>query len=247
MKRNIFKTFTMLLSCALCISSAGITAQAAENESEIMYCNPKVSWLRTEPEERDGNQMRHIYSDEYVYLTEITDNNWGYVTYPCDDGNIYTGYVNLDEYRCDYNNYDMRDMIKSELGLNDAAATAVYTNIYYESSGNFDAYCIDTNGLPSYGLCQWNGPRYENLKNYCYDNNLDIHTQSAQFAYLKHELETDYREQYDYMLSVNDTAYGCYDASYYWASKFEVCSSLYWEKRADTAYEVYMGTKGRLF
>ena len=55
----------------------------------------------------------------------------------------------------------------SSLGLNTAAACGVLANIEKESSFNPTASCIDTNGLTSYGICQWNGGRFTNLKNFC--------------------------------------------------------------------------------
>lgn len=244
---KILKIIAGVACCILCMSSVCITASAAES-SDLIYCNPSVSWLRTDSSETTGNEIRHVYSGEYVKLIDTVSDTWGYVSYPCNDGNTYTGYVKLSEYNINKNSSDdMIEILKSEFGFNDAAAVAVYVNMYYESAGNPEAYCIDTNNLQSYGLCQWNGPRYESLREYCFVNNLDIHTRDAQLLYLKHELDTDYKTQYDYMLSVDNSASGCYDATYYWASRFEICSSDYWNMRACTAYDVYTGVKTRLF
>lgn len=59
---------------------------------------------------------------------------------------------------------------KKKLKLNTAAACGVLSNIESESSFNPTASVIDTNGKISYGICQWNASRFDNLKNYCSSN-----------------------------------------------------------------------------
>lgn len=225
------------------LGTTAISASAADNN--IMYCS-KMTWLRHDPSCSEGNEIRHVYANEYVYVDDInTDTGWVKVTYPCDNGNTYYGYIQLQD--CQANESDMVSMLQSYLGVNYSAAVAIYSNMHYESSGDPNSYCIDTNDLPSYGLCQWNGPRYEALKEFSYNNGLDYHTADAQLKYLKHELETSHSYVYNQMLSADNSADGCYNASYYWAQNFEVCASRYWETRANYAYNVFSGAISRYF
>lgn len=127
----------------------------------------------------------------------------------------------------------------NDLGLNKASATAVVTNIDCESAFNPTAETIDTNGLTSFGICQWNGPRYESLLSYCITNDLNPYGLESQLKYLKWELNNTHNTQYKTMKTFDNNAQGAYDASYYWASKFEVCSEDYWIPRALKAYDNY--------
>ena len=77
--------------------------------------------------------------------------------------------------------------LQNELGLNTAAACGILSNINSESSFNPTSSCIDTNGLTSYGICQWNGSRYNNLRTWCSDNGYSYSSLSGQLAFLKHE------------------------------------------------------------
>lgn len=124
-------------------------------------------------------------------------------------------------------------------GMNKAAASAIMANLYAESGYSPSAYCIDVNGLPSYGICQWNGERFDNLKSYCSYNGIDYTSIYSQLDFLFYELQTGYRYVYDSLISSVDTAEQAYNNSYLWASQFEICSSDYWEGRADSAISYY--------
>lgn len=111
----------------------------------------------------------------------------------------------------------------NDLGLSSAAACGILANIYAESSFNPKASCVDINGQISYGLCQWNGPRYTNLKTWCQNNGYDYTTITGQLHFLTHELGTS---SYSYILTylrdeIDNTASGAYNAGYYWCYYFE--------------------------
>lgn len=148
-------------------------------------------------------------------------------------------HVNLSEINSGYedgSNYDIiYKYLRNELGFNPAVAQGVITNMEFESGLNPLAWCRDTNGLISYGICQWNGGRFENLKNYCNYNNLDYRSLNGQLEYLKYELTTGYYWQYSTVFDYENSKQGCMDAAYFWASKFEVCSAKYWNTRAQSA------------
>jgi len=132
------------------------------------------------------------------------------------------------------------DFLINNLGLNNASACGILANIYSESSFNPQASCIDTNGLTSYGICQWNGGRFTSLKNYCANNGYSYSSLTGQLHYLQHELNNGYKKQYNYIKNnIQNTSQGAYDAGYYWASKFEVCASKYWVGRGNIALNTY--------
>lgn len=129
--------------------------------------------------------------------------------------------------------------MKNELGFNTAVASAALANIYSESSFDPHSYCIDTDGAPSYGICQWHLGRYERLQSYCSSKGYDYTSLDGQLRYLQFEFETSYNTQYHKLKSFPNTSQGAYDAGYYWAQKFEVCASKYWNSRGNLAQNKY--------
>ncbi|MCD8050437.1 MAG: phage tail tip lysozyme [Clostridiales bacterium] len=108
------------------------------------------------------------------------------------------------------------------MGLNTAAACGIMANMYAESSFKPTASCTDSNGLTSYGLCQWNGSRYTNLKNWCSSNGYSYKTVAGQLNFLAYELSTStYNYILKYLQGVSNSASGAYDAGYYWCYYFE--------------------------
>ena len=100
-----------------------------------------------------------------------------------------------------------------------AAACGILANIKCEST--FRPTAWNASG-GSYGICQWTGGRYTNLKNWCADNGYDHTTLEAQCRFLKYELENRYTKVHSYMKNVPNTAEGSYDAGYYYCYNFEV-------------------------
>lgn len=135
--------------------------------------------------------------------------------------------------------------MKKEMGFNTAAACGVLANIYCESGFNPMASCIDINGLISYGICQWNGPRYEALKNYCSANGYDYKTVDGQLKYLKYELQSSESNACKMVKNVDNNANGAYTAGYNWARYFERCTSVYYESRAKLARDTYWPMYGK--
>ena len=128
---------------------------------------------------------------------------------------------------------------KKKLKLNTAAACGVLSNIESESSFNPTASVIDTNGKISYGICQWNASRFDNLKNYCSSNGYDYTSIEGQLKFLKYELEHSESSAFSKIKNVENTADGAYTAGYNWARYFERCASVYFEGRAKRARDVY--------
>lgn len=157
--------------------------------------------------------------------------SWDTVTYPLAagldaelDAPYIAAYIAQPMTRASVSNSDMIfNYLVDNLGLSSAAACGILANIYAESSFNPKASCIDSNGKISYGLCQWNGPRYTSLKNWCQQNGYDYTTITGQLHFLTYELSTI---SYSYILAylrdqVSNTSSGAYQAGYYWCYYFE--------------------------
>lgn len=88
-------------------------------------------------------------------------------------------------------------------GFADNGVAGLMTNIQAESS--FNPHALGDNGH-SYGLCQWNNSRWDNLKNFT----SDWENVNGQLQFLIHELETGEggttRELYDALLSGSASA-----------------------------------------
>lgn len=111
------------------------------------------------------------------------------------------------------------------INIPDIETTLQYTTrLYYYSSskGSFIGYGM------GFGLVQWSFGRRTQMFSYAESNGLGNGRGqdglAGQLAYLKYELtEGSYKFVHEHMLTVQDTADGCFDAGYYWAKKFEAC------------------------
>ena len=130
--------------------------------------------------------------------------------------------------------YDMENekavyaYLTEEMGLNKALTAAIMANIDHESRFDPQAGFDDVNGMTSYGICQWNGSRFEALKAFCEEQELDYTTLEGQLAYLQFELEGEERRAYEKIRYVPDTVDGAYEAGYNWAKYYERCMQ-YWD------------------
>jgi len=254
--KRIKKALSVFSAMAVIGCMAGTSALSTSAGCNICYTCDEGAWVRATPDYAD-NIIGHIPQDSVIQVAE-TEGDWGLIEYEDTYGATLIGWTELDSYTPlllddDYSFIEIPDDIKKsadkktiyaylagEMSLNEAAADAAMVNIGCESAWNSSAYAIDTNGLPSMGLCQWNGARYESLLNFCNENGLNCNSVDAQMKYLQYEFETTYNRQYETLLDTENSADGCYEASYYWASKFEVCASRYWEDRAEQAYSYYL-------
>lgn len=111
--------------------------------------------------------------------------------------------------------------LREEMELNHAAACGVLANIHLES--NFNPLAIGDGGT-SLGLCQWHLGRCTNLMNYCSANGLDYCTIEGQMRYLQFELENSYTHVLNYLLEVEESGQGAYDAAAFWCLWYEIPS-----------------------
>ena len=133
------------------------------------------------------------------------------------------------------------EFLTDTLQLNTATASGILANIYQESGFEPTASCIDTNQKISYGICQWNGPRYEALQAFCSQNGYAYDSLSGQLAYLEYDLLTTYSPYYynTLLTDFENSAQGAYDAAYSWAAVYEVCSTIYRTGRAELARDTF--------
>ena len=137
--------------------------------------------------------------------------------------------------------------LTKEMGLNSAAACGIMANIEKESNFKPTTIIRDSNGLPSGGLCMWNGSRLSRLKNFCSRNGLNYLSIKGQLSYLNYELKlSQYKHIFDYLKRVPNNSAGAYDAAYYWCYYFEVPASRGTRsvQRANTAVRSYWPTYG---
>ena len=121
--------------------------------------------------------------------------------------------------------------LTSNYGYNKAAACGILANIRFES--NF----ISDIGDYYYGLCQWGGTRKDNLYSYCQSNGFDASSIEGQLAYLDYELSNSYSGVKSYLLSIENSSSGAYNAAEYFCHNFEGAASS--EGRGDLAISFF--------
>lgn len=137
--------------------------------------------------------------------------------------------------------------LTKEMGLNSAAACGIMANIEKESNFKPEKIIRDSNGLPSGGLCMWNGTRLSRLKTYCNNNGLNYLSVKGQLSYLAYELKlSQYKHVFNYLKNVPNNSSGAYDAAYYWCYYFEIPASRGSRsvQRGNTAIRTYWPTYG---
>ena len=112
--------------------------------------------------------------------------------------------------------------LRNELQLNEAGASGVLSNLFFESSFNPNA---SSPGGSSYGIVQWGGGRKTNLENYAASLGVDRSDLKAQLDFMKQELNMAYyRSVYNDLLSVDNTADGAAQAADIFKRRYEVAS-----------------------
>ena len=112
--------------------------------------------------------------------------------------------------------------LRNELQLNEAGASGVLSNLFFESSFNPKA---SSPGGSYYGIVQWGGGRKTNLENYAASLGVDRSDLKAQLDFMKQELNMAYyRSVYNDLLSVDNTADGAAQAADIFKRRYEVAS-----------------------
>ena len=144
------------------------------------------------------------------------------------------------------------------LGFNVAAACGIMANIRHES--NFHPGALNSAG--SFGICQWTGGRRWGLESYCDSNGFDYESMHGQLSYLAYELRNYYPSIYNYLMNVENSSEGAYDAAYRFCYDFErpadrggqsssrgsLASGTYWYRYKLYAYDQWLDTEyGRVY
>ena len=112
--------------------------------------------------------------------------------------------------------------LRNDLQLNEAGASGVLSNLFFESSFNPNA---SSPGGFYYGIVQWGGGRKTNLENYAASLGVDRSDLKAQLDFMKQELNMAYyRSVYNDLLSVDNTADGASQAADIFKRRYEVAS-----------------------
>ena len=133
------------------------------------------------------------------------------------------------------NEAEIYRFLKEDMQLSTAVACGILANIECESSFNPTAKIVDVNGKTSFGLVQWNGGRFENLKAFSAQNGLDYRTVNAQLRFMQHEFMGEENRAWQKMQGIPDTLQGAYTAAYNFARWYERCWSGYYAQRGQTA------------
>ncbi len=132
------------------------------------------------------------------------------------------------------------------MGLNSAAACGVMANIERESGFRADIGHMETDGLMSFGICQWHATRYDNLKSFASERGEDYTSLSTQLDYLYNELKTSYSRVLNNIKSVSNNAAGASSAATTWCLYYEVPANKVAESqnRASRAVDYFWPTYG---
>ena len=144
------------------------------------------------------------------------------------------------------------------LGYNAAAACGIMANIRHESNFTPGSY----GGGGSYGLCQWTGGRRDWCESYCWDHGFGDDSLYGQLSFLDHELRSVYPGIYNYLMNVDNSSEGAYNAAYRFCYDYErpankgsrsaargsLASGTYWYKYEIYAYDQWLNTdKGLVY
>ena len=113
------------------------------------------------------------------------------------------------------------DFLRRELNLNDASLAGILANLQCESG--FNPNKVGDMGN-AYGLCQWRGPRLDQMVAFCKENGLNPVTKEGQLRFLVHDLKETYIYAYDLIRLCEDSENGALQATYYFCAYYEVPS-----------------------
>lgn len=237
--RKIAKLLTTAVITGAVISSVSVMSAGAADIWQSDY--ETGNYIKDAPY---GNVIGSISANtSFTVLSSVTAYDgtvWGL----CSDG----GYICLDyctpvpadnsnNFVYEFMNYNQQYIYSHFInrGMPVESAVAIASNAFDESDCDTNTFCIDVNGLASYGICQWNGERYNNLYTWCLNNGYDYTSLEGQLAYLDYELSDGYFHVYKRLMAGGDV----WDMAYIWASQFEICSDDYWNTRGNNAVYLY--------
>ena len=102
--------------------------------------------------------------------------------------------------------------LRNELQLNEAGASGVRSNLFFEFSFNPNAF---SSGGLYYGIVQWGSGRKTNLENYAASLGVDCSDLKTQLDFMKQELNmTYYRSVYNNGVTRAESCMGIFPRSF---------------------------------
>lgn len=114
---------------------------------------------------------------------------------------------------------EIANYLREGLGVNDAALAGVLANLQGESG--FNPHKIGDSGR-AYGICQWQGPRLDQMVKYCEENDLNPVSLEGQLSFLVYDLINNYIYAYDQIRLCEDSENGALQATYNFCAYYEV-------------------------
>ncbi len=114
---------------------------------------------------------------------------------------------------------DIAEFLREGLGVNDAALAGVLANLQGESG--FNPHKIGDGG-GAYGICQWQGPRLNQMVEYCEKNAFNPVSLEGQLSFLIYDLINNYIYAYDQIRLCEDSENGALQATYNFCAYYEV-------------------------
>lgn len=117
---------------------------------------------------------------------------------------------------------EIAEILRAGLGVNDAAIAGIMGNLQGESG--FNPHKIGDDG-GAYGICQWRGPRLDQMVEYCEDHGLNPVSRDGQLSFLIYDLMNNYIYAYDQIRLCEDSERGALQATYDFCAYYEVPSN----------------------
>lgn len=117
---------------------------------------------------------------------------------------------------------EIAEILRAGLGVNDAALAGIMGNLQGESG--FNPHKIGDDG-GAYGICQWRGPRLDQMVEYCEDHGLNPVSRDGQLSFLIYDLMNNYIYAYDQIRLCEDSERGALQATYDFCAYYEVPSN----------------------
>ena len=121
------------------------------------------------------------------------------------------------------------------LGYSKSNASGIAGNLYTESK--YDPQALGDNGT-SFGLAQWHKSRWDALKSWCNERNLDINSFEVQLRFIDWELNNTEKKAKIELLATNTPS----DSAFSFAKYYERPQRIV-EERMNKAKEIYNSIK----
>ena len=210
---------TMMLSVLLFRTYTDEAAQVQENEiPEVEAALPSLA------EERQQSEGTNAADESAVPKTEIptaepspaptpTPEPTRMPMFDIIDGK--TIYLSITEEEF----IEIAEFLRAGLSVNDAALAGILANLQGESG--FNPHKIGDGG-EAYGICQWQGPRLDQMVKYCEENSLSPVSLEGQLSFLVYDLINNYIYAYDQIRLCEDSESGALQATYNFCAYYEV-------------------------